>query len=137
MSLADVLRVICVAEALALMPICVASMFGAAMGRHQRARFLGTALIGVVVVGYQIEYWGNPLTWRLPVLTVALTLACYGAVMFLLRRRRAEHDYLSTACLHDEHQYCAAMTGYQGAKRPAQCKFCEARCVCPCHEPRK
>jgi hypothetical protein len=43
------------------------------------------------------------------------------------------HVYLSTACLHGQHDYCAAMTGYQGAKRPAQCKFCDATCVCWCH----
>lgn len=44
-----------------------------------------------------------------------------------------EHIYLSTACLHDRHDHCNAMVGYQGAKRPAQCKFCDARCVCACH----
>ena len=44
-----------------------------------------------------------------------------------------EHRYLSTGCLHDQHDYCAAMTGQQGAKRPATCKFCDAHCVCPCH----
>jgi hypothetical protein len=43
------------------------------------------------------------------------------------------HVYLSTACFHGEHGYCDAMTGQQGAKRPATCKFCPARCVCPCH----
>lgn len=41
--------------------------------------------------------------------------------------------YLSTGCLHDDHDYCSAMTGVQGAKRPARCKFCAAGCVCPCH----
>ena len=41
--------------------------------------------------------------------------------------------YLSTACYHEKHDYCAAMTGYQGEKRPSQCKFCDARCVCVCH----
>lgn len=43
------------------------------------------------------------------------------------------HDYLSTACLHQRHDYCNAMTGVQGTKRPAQCKWCEARCRCDCH----
>lgn len=45
----------------------------------------------------------------------------------------SEHSYLSTACLHHRHDYCEAMVGYQGEKRPAQCKFCEAKCVCRCH----
>lgn len=45
-----------------------------------------------------------------------------------------EHDdYLSTACFHGHHDYCAAMTGYQGEKRPAKCKFCDAWCICTCH----
>ncbi|GGJ87053.1 hypothetical protein GCM10011583_18340 [Streptomyces camponoticapitis] len=43
------------------------------------------------------------------------------------------HVYLSTGCLHDEHAYCQGKTGLAGAKTPAQCKFCAARCVCPCH----
>jgi hypothetical protein len=50
------------------------------------------------------------------------------------------HDYLSTACHHavadgqpQLHYYCKSMTGYQGAKRAGTCKFCEAKCVCPCH----
>ncbi len=44
------------------------------------------------------------------------------------------HEYLSTGCYHGEHDYCAAMTGHQGEKRPATCKFCPAACVCPCHQ---
>ncbi len=45
-----------------------------------------------------------------------------------------EHVYLSTACLHGEHDYCNSMVGAQGVKRPAQCKFCEATCICECHQ---
>ena len=44
------------------------------------------------------------------------------------------HIYLSTACLHGNHGYCAAMVGQQGEKRSAQCKFCPAQCVCSCHK---
>lgn len=49
-----------------------------------------------------------------------------------------EHEYLSTACLHGEHDYCAATQaedaeGWLFSRRPAQCKFCQAPCVCPCH----
>lgn len=43
------------------------------------------------------------------------------------------HVYLSTACLHKRHNYCASQVGTQGDKRPARCKFCDARCICPCH----
>lgn len=43
------------------------------------------------------------------------------------------HRYLSTACLHGEHVYCASDQGQQGPKKPATCKFCEARCSCVCH----
>ncbi|MFB8122053.1 hypothetical protein ACFVG1_12770 [Streptomyces bacillaris] len=45
----------------------------------------------------------------------------------------APHAYLSTGCLHGEHAYCQSMTGQQGEKRPGRCKFCDARCTCPCH----
>jgi hypothetical protein len=59
-------------------------------------------------------------------------------------RETGEHAYLSTACLHaqtvadpDEakrlHGRCQSMTGTQGEKKPATCKFCDARCVCECH----
>lgn len=47
------------------------------------------------------------------------------------------HHYLSTGCLHGEHDYCASMTGHAGDKRPAQCKFCSAPCQCPCHRERQ
>ncbi len=43
------------------------------------------------------------------------------------------HEYLSTGCLHGEHGYCKGETGAVGAKRPAECKFCGARCICDCH----
>lgn len=44
-----------------------------------------------------------------------------------------DHYYLSTACRHDEHDYCKSYTGKAGNKIPAQCKFCAAPCRCPCH----
>lgn len=43
------------------------------------------------------------------------------------------HRYLSTGCLHGEHDYCKGETGAVGAKQPAECKFCEAPCICGCH----
>lgn len=52
----------------------------------------------------------------------------------ILREQFAGHDYLSTACFHGKHDYCNSMVGYQGIKRPAQCKFCDARCICTCHD---
>ncbi len=44
------------------------------------------------------------------------------------------HVYLSTGCWHGDHAYCQSMTGLNGAKRPASCKKCGARCICPCHQ---
>ncbi|MGW0837504.1 hypothetical protein [Streptomyces prunicolor] len=44
-----------------------------------------------------------------------------------------EHTYLSTGCLHGDHDYCKSMTGLNGAKRPASCKKCGAACICGCH----
>src|SRR5690606_29243321 len=43
------------------------------------------------------------------------------------------HRYLSTGCLHDEHSYCSNVDGIAGLKKPAQCKFCAAPCICDCH----
>lgn len=43
------------------------------------------------------------------------------------------HEYLSTACLHQHHDYCKRERGLMGEKIPAQCKFCKAPCICPCH----
>lgn len=48
------------------------------------------------------------------------------------------HEYLSTACFHDRHEYCQGVRGYNEVgdtwvKRPAQCKFCDSACVCACH----
>jgi hypothetical protein len=45
------------------------------------------------------------------------------------------HVYLSTGCLHGDHAYCQGMTGLAGAKRPGECKHCQARCICRCHKP--
>lgn len=42
--------------------------------------------------------------------------------------------YLSTACLHGQHDYCNVTTRADGTpKQPAQCKFCPSKCVCDCH----
>jgi len=43
------------------------------------------------------------------------------------------HVYLSTGCLHGDHDYCKSMTGLNGAKRPGECKKCAAKCICGCH----
>jgi hypothetical protein len=44
------------------------------------------------------------------------------------------HDYLSTACLHELHDYCQCDTRPDGQpKIPGKCKFCDARCRCACH----
>lgn len=47
----------------------------------------------------------------------------------------AGHIYLSTACLHGEHDYCNSTSGHAGDKIPARCKWCPATCVCQCHTP--
>jgi hypothetical protein len=45
-----------------------------------------------------------------------------------------DHEYLSTACLHGRHSYCAAAERPDGTpKVPGSCKFCQAACVCECH----
>lgn len=42
------------------------------------------------------------------------------------------HVYLSTACLHGEHEHCRSTTRHDGSgsKTPGTCKFCGAVCIC-------
>lgn len=70
-------------------------------------------------------------------------------VMSRLMLRRSVHYYISTACLHGDHEYCVAPSvsregrwerlgpSYSSdrdePKTPASCKFCEALCRCSCH----
>ena len=55
------------------------------------------------------------------------------------------HVYLSTACLHEQHEtsaekaealhrYCSSERGLCGGKVPGECKWCHAPCGCPEHE---
>lgn len=45
------------------------------------------------------------------------------------------HEYLSTSCFHGEHDYCkSTLTDHYQHKFPAECKFCSAPCICPCHD---
>ena len=48
--------------------------------------------------------------------------------------QHGHHHYLSTGCFHGDHAYCQGKTGRAGAKKPATCKFCDAECVCGCHQ---
>ena len=60
----------------------------------------------------------------------------------------SDHIYLSTSCLHGEHDYCKSAIVQElvphwadddseiltRRKRPSECKFCAAPCVCKCHK---
>lgn len=91
MPIADVLRLLCAAEALLLVPLCIYSIATPIAG-DQKVRFGALALIGVVVVAGQIEALGGPGNWRMPVLAVGLGLAVAGVVMFLAHGRQARPD---------------------------------------------
>ena len=43
------------------------------------------------------------------------------------------HLYLSTGCLHGDHEYCASPKGIAGVKTSACCKQCGSPCICSCH----
>lgn len=85
--------------------------------------------------------------------TPAETVAgLYPALSEALTGAGGGHLYLSTGCLHGKHDYCKSprVTHQPLArradgmvvvdnpttmpKRPAECKFCGAPCVCPCHD---
>ena len=46
---------------------------------------------------------------------------------------RGKHAYYSTGCRHGRHTYCQGEQGQAGPKRPGECKFCSAKCICWCH----
>jgi hypothetical protein len=87
----DTLRVICAALALLLVPLCVYSMYRCAT-LGQQLRFGALALLGVVVVAWQIEAWGHPLHWRVPILFVGLACALAGTVIHLRETRSELED---------------------------------------------
>lgn len=42
------------------------------------------------------------------------------------------HDYISTSCLHGDHEHCrSAVNAAGGEKTPGTCKHCKAVCRCP------
>lgn len=42
--------------------------------------------------------------------------------------------YYSTSCLHDQHEHCRSAVSIDGeGKNPGTCKWCPAKCICPCH----
>lgn len=92
--LPDLLRALSGLLALALVPTCVYCMF-CRIAWDQRVRFAALILYGSVIVGAQIENWGEPMSWRMPFVLTGTALALLGAVMFLVRRRdelRGERD---------------------------------------------
>jgi hypothetical protein len=49
-------------------------------------------------------------------------------------RNDRRHAYLSTACLHENHEHCQCKTNLEGEEKiPGTCKWCAAPCICPCH----
>lgn len=61
-----------------------------------------------------------------------------GAAMAMTTDATGAHAYLSTACFHANHEYrksaqAVSDHGETWTKSPSQCKFCAARCQCPCH----
>lgn len=48
---------------------------------------------------------------------------CHRTVRDGVRPAVSDHDYLSTACFHAEHERCRR-----------SCKFCSAQCRCHCHD---
>lgn len=84
--MADLLRIACIVLALPLAFTCVYSTWREHMTFDQRARFLGLAVIGFVVVAGQIDSWGRPGNWRMPLLAAGLLLALGGTIAHLRRR---------------------------------------------------
>lgn len=84
--MADFLRATCIGLALPLGFLCIYSMWRERMGGPQRLRFLGLAVISFVVASGQIDAWGAPISWRIPLLVVGLLFALGGTLASLWRR---------------------------------------------------
>lgn len=68
----------------------------------------------------------------------------------LLTYWRSKHYYISTGCLHGDHDYCTEPVVTRDGKwerlgpsyssdlgepkQPATCKFCDVPCRCECHD---
>lgn len=68
---------------------------------------------------------------------IARLIGRLAVALTRLAHRLGAHVYLSTSCLHEEHEYCQAQQGRAGVKNPAECKFCEAPCTCGCHKEKR
>lgn len=87
---------------------------------------------------YEKQLWEVEDARQMPVSAVSHAVANVlrhhlGNVSVVAEDRTEKHVYLSTGCLHDNHEYCQSMTGIQGSKRGGKCKHCDAQCVCTCH----
>lgn len=61
------------------------------------------------------------------------TAALVRHIAYQLGLEGDRHIYLSTSCFHEKHDYCKNAEGQAGPKKPGECKFCTAQCMCPCH----
>lgn len=62
-----------------------------------------------------------------------ITLAYW--VLTAWQRLIGHRWYFSTSCRHKRHKHCRCRTGVTGdPKTPGTCKWCPARCICPCHK---
>lgn len=82
MGIADILRIYCAIGSLLLVILCVYSLY-AAPTLDQRIRFGSLALFGFVITSGQIANLGQPGTWRMPLLAVAITAAVAGTALFV------------------------------------------------------
>jgi hypothetical protein len=86
-TLADALRWMDVALALALVPLCVYCITWATSW-DQRLRFGTLAGYGVVTVAGQINALGQPLTWVTVLLGCVTIAAVVGTAVYMIKARR-------------------------------------------------
>lgn len=86
--MADFLRLYCAGASLLLVAGCIYSLY-AVPTLDQRLRFGSFALLGVVITSGQIDNLGQPGTWRLPLLAVAVTTAVVGTGLYVRADVRA------------------------------------------------
>ena len=82
MAVADLLRLYSAGVSLLLVIACVYSLY-AAPTFDQRLRFGTFGLFGFVITSGQIDNLGQPGTWRLPFVAIAVTSALVGTGIFV------------------------------------------------------
>lgn len=81
----DTLRIIAALAALAVLAMTPYALVRRRMSWHQKARFIGAAVVGCGIIGSYLSTLGTvpPAAWRLIVITIGLIISLVGTAAYL------------------------------------------------------